>query len=45
MSYKHTGAVRYLAMAQKVAEYFIASYPRRRRIPVDFLPARRTEIL
>lgn len=36
MSYKHTGAVRYLAMAQKVAEYFIAHIPADGRIPVDF---------
>ena len=36
MSYKHTGAVRYLAMAQKVAEYFMAHIPADGRIPVDF---------
>ena len=36
MSYKHTGAVRYLATAQKVAEYFMAHIPADGRIPVDF---------
>lgn len=36
MSFKHTGAVRYLALAQKIAEYFIAHIPADGRIPVDF---------
>lgn len=36
MSYKHTKEVRYLAMAQKIAEYFIAHIPADGRIPVDF---------
>ena len=45
MSYKHTGAVRYLAMAQKVAEYFMAHIPADGRNPGGLLPARRAEIL
>lgn len=36
MSYKHTGAVRYLAMAEKIAAYFIAHIPADGAIPVDF---------
>lgn len=36
MSYKHTGAVRYLAMAEKIAAYFMAHIPEDGRIPVDF---------
>lgn len=36
MSYKHTKEVRYLAMAQKIAEYFINHIPADGRIPVDF---------
>lgn len=36
MSFKHTGSVRYLAAAQKVAEYFIRHIPADGRIPVDF---------
>lgn len=36
MSFKHTGAVRYLAMAEKIAAYFIAHIPEDGRIPVDF---------
>lgn len=36
MSYRHTGAVRYLAMAEKIAEYFLSQIPADGRIPVDF---------
>lgn len=36
MSFKHTGAVRYLAMAEKIAAYFIAHIPEDGAIPVDF---------
>ncbi len=36
MSFRHTGEVRYLAMAQKIAEYFIAHIPEDYTIPVDF---------
>ena len=36
MSYKHTGCVRYLAIAEKIAAYFIAHIPADGRIPVDF---------
>lgn len=36
MSFKHTGSMRYLAAAQKVAEYFIRHIPADGRIPVDF---------
>ncbi|MGN0662591.1 MAG: glycosyl hydrolase family 88 [Faecalibacterium sp.] len=36
MSYKHTGEVRYLAMAQKIAEYFLSQIPEDGRIPIDF---------
>lgn len=36
MSYKHTKEVRYLAMAQKIAEYFMDHIPNDGRIPVDF---------
>lgn len=48
MSYKHTKEVRYLAMAQKIAEYFIAHIPADGQIPVDFcqppLPAYHDDI-
>lgn len=36
MSFKHTGAVRYMAMAEKIANCFIAHIPADGRIPVDF---------
>ena len=36
MSFKHTGCVRYLAAAQKIAAYFIAHIPADGKIPVDF---------
>ena len=36
MSFKHTGAVRYLAASQKIAEYFIAHIPADGKMPVDF---------
>lgn len=36
MSFKHTGAVRYLAMAEKIAAYFIANIPESGQLPVDF---------
>ena len=36
MSFRHTGAVRYLAAAQKIAEYFIAHIPADGSMPVDF---------
>ena len=36
MSYNHTNAVRYLAMAEKIASYFIAHIPADGKIPVDF---------
>ena len=36
MSYRHTGAVRYLAAAQKIAEYVLAQLPAGGKMPVDF---------
>lgn len=36
MSYKHTGAVRYLAAAQKIGEYVLAHLSPDGRMPVDF---------
>ena len=36
LSALHTGAVRYLALAQKIAAYFIAHIPANGQIPVDF---------
>lgn len=36
ISFRHTSSTRYLAMAQKIAEYFIAHIPQNGRIPVDF---------
>lgn len=36
LSSRHTGAVRYLAAAQKIAEYFTAHIPADGKIPVDF---------
>lgn len=36
ISFRHTGETRCLAMAQKIAEYFIAHIPADGKIPVDF---------
>ncbi len=36
ISFKHTGAVRYLAMAEKIANYFMNHIPADGHIPVDF---------
>lgn len=44
MSFKHTGAVRYLAMAEKIANYFIARIPEDGRIPVDFCQPKEPEL-
>ena len=36
IAFRHTGAARYLAAAQKIAEYFLAHIPADGKIPVDF---------
>lgn len=39
LSYRHTGELRYLQTAQKVAEYFVSCIPVNGLIPVDFRQA------